>query len=667
MQFLYPQFIYGLALLAVPLIIHLFNFRKVKRVYFSNTAFLHQVEKQRKTRHRLKHWLVLASRMLAVACLVFAFAQPYLPPKNGQLTENYVNIYLDNSLSASNKTAEGQTVLDEAVGRAVDLIGTFPKGTRFRLLTNEFGPSSNFYRSSEETLEALTEIKYSAATRDFGSVMGRLKTGNKASQFFWVSDFQKSTLGDPSAVTADSALKISLIPVASDKSPNIYIDSVRLGTPFLMGHEKNKLIARLGNTGEKDRYGVAIKLSVNGRRIANTSADIAAGENKEIEFDLPDGLEKINKGKISLEDFPVTYDNDYFFTLKKADPVRILEIRGDNISSDVADVYSDNEVFDFATSPANNLDYDRLKRTDLVILNGLEKIDETLAFALNDYLDGNGYALLIPAQKPDLTTYGSITRGASLTLTQDSVKRKLAQVDQQDPFYANVFEKNKERVNMPSAMRVIATGRKAHSKLSFRDGRPFLFESPRRSNLLILASPLDNAFTDLHNHALFVPVMYKLATHYRPGTSRRLAYTLDEGTAEISAEGLKPNNPVRLRQGKTELIPSGQVSGQSLILGLPKFAMSPGFYEVITDKTTPSDLLAINQAKAESFTECWDNNDLKKALANVPGVIIFESQDGQGFRNELSERFQGQALWRYALLLTLMFLLTEVLILRFFR
>ena len=79
MKFLYPQFLYALAVVAIPIILHLFNFKKFKTVYFSNVRFLKEVKQQTKAKSELKHILILLSRILALSSLVLAFAQPYVP------------------------------------------------------------------------------------------------------------------------------------------------------------------------------------------------------------------------------------------------------------------------------------------------------------------------------------------------------------------------------------------------------------------------------------------------------------------------------------------------------------------------------------------------------------------------------------------------------------
>src|SRR5579863_8723490 len=101
MNFLFPSFLYALSAVSIPVLIHLFNFRRYKKLYFSNVRFLKEVVQESRSRSRLKHWLVLLCRILIVAFLVLAFAQPYIPLKHGVISSGgkAVSIFIDNSFS----------------------------------------------------------------------------------------------------------------------------------------------------------------------------------------------------------------------------------------------------------------------------------------------------------------------------------------------------------------------------------------------------------------------------------------------------------------------------------------------------------------------------------------------------------------------------------------
>src|SRR2546421_336643 len=99
MRFINPAFLFALSAIAVPVIIHLFNFRRYKKVYFSNVKFLKEVKQETQSKSKLKHLLVLFCRIMAVALLVLAFAQPYIPSANSKVVagEKAVSIFIDNS------------------------------------------------------------------------------------------------------------------------------------------------------------------------------------------------------------------------------------------------------------------------------------------------------------------------------------------------------------------------------------------------------------------------------------------------------------------------------------------------------------------------------------------------------------------------------------------
>ena len=78
MQFIYPQILWALLALAIPVIIHLFHFRRFKKVYFTNVKFLKEIKEEKSTRNKLRNLLVLICRLLAYAFIIFAFAQPFI-------------------------------------------------------------------------------------------------------------------------------------------------------------------------------------------------------------------------------------------------------------------------------------------------------------------------------------------------------------------------------------------------------------------------------------------------------------------------------------------------------------------------------------------------------------------------------------------------------------
>ena len=113
MQFNNPTILYFLALLIIPIIVHLFQLQKFVKVPFTNVAFLQKLTQETRKSSRLKKWLILCTRMLLFSAILFAFSQPYFSDKN-TTKKQHTFIYLDNSLSTSSKGKKGNLLQNSA-------------------------------------------------------------------------------------------------------------------------------------------------------------------------------------------------------------------------------------------------------------------------------------------------------------------------------------------------------------------------------------------------------------------------------------------------------------------------------------------------------------------------------------------------------------------------
>ncbi|MBK7009513.1 MAG: BatA and WFA domain-containing protein [Saprospiraceae bacterium] len=194
MHFLYPGFLWSLLALAIPVIIHLFYFRRFKRVYFTNVRFLKEIKEETSSRNKLKNLLILAMRLLAVACLVFAFAQPFIPTgQQVKLGEKAVSIFIDNSFSMAAEK-ENIPLLDLAKDRAEKIVNAYGEDTRFQIITHDFEGRHQRLVSKDEALAMIEEIVISPAVQPLSKVINRQRQVLKGDHhlIFLISDFQKS-------------------------------------------------------------------------------------------------------------------------------------------------------------------------------------------------------------------------------------------------------------------------------------------------------------------------------------------------------------------------------------------------------------------------------------------------------------------------------------------
>ncbi|GIV29638.1 MAG: hypothetical protein KatS3mg028_0704 [Bacteroidia bacterium] len=160
MYFLYPHLLWALLLLSVPIIIHFFNIRRYKKIYFSDTRLIKQITQESQIKSKLKEYLILISRLLALLFLILSFAQPVSKNKaNINFKGNAeVVIYIDNSFSMENVSKDGK-LFETALNKAKEIIQSFSKSTKFYVLTNH--PELNVLKplSQDEALESLSKIR----------------------------------------------------------------------------------------------------------------------------------------------------------------------------------------------------------------------------------------------------------------------------------------------------------------------------------------------------------------------------------------------------------------------------------------------------------------------------------------------------------------------------
>ena len=197
MKFLFPEILWGLLAIAVPILVHLFNFRKFKKVLFSNVEMLKDIKQETKSKSKLKHLLILLSRILAITCIVFAFAQPYIPvgEQESSLDANAVSIYIDNSFSMESENEKGR-LLDLAKNKALEILEIYNSTDQFQVLNNDFESRHQRLVSREEAVELIEEIKLSPNSKMLNEVISRqrdllIQEDDSQLMSYVVSDWQK--------------------------------------------------------------------------------------------------------------------------------------------------------------------------------------------------------------------------------------------------------------------------------------------------------------------------------------------------------------------------------------------------------------------------------------------------------------------------------------------
>ncbi len=683
MIFAYPAFLWALLAVSIPVIIHLFNFRKYKKVYFTNVKFLKALQQETQSKSRLKELLILAARILAIACLVLAFAQPILPNNKGvkQSGKKSISIYLDNSFSMEAVNKQG-TLLDNAKRRAVEIINAFDNGDRFQIISNDFEGKQQRLLSKEDALTAIDEVKLSSAVKNASQVIKRQSDflngqKSKQKQIYLISDLQQSTF-DATAFVNDTTIAVNIVPLKANQTANVYIDSCWFESPVQQKGFILKLHANIINRSSKPIEAGSARLFLNQQAIALSSFSVEAESEKEITFSFECKQNGINYGSIKLEDYPVTFDDELLFTFNSQLNISTVLINGNNAANSgmyFNTLMQNDSLFQFKAFNETAIDYAAFKSTNLLILNEVEQWSNGLLSELEKYTQKGGSLVIIPALNADLKQYETAYQFLKLPLilTKDTHALRVNSLKENPLFYEGVFEKIDERVNLPLISQHYVHVKNSRSTgqtiLSLQNGDFFIQQIPHQnSSIYLFSSSLSDKASNFGKHALFVPSFIKMAIlglkpiplFYTVKTNALI--TLDQ--ANLSAEAI-PH--LVESNAKYDVIPEIRNLNGNVSLFTQQQIEQQGFYNVKLNNVTLNGL-AFNFNRKESNLSVLEPEALQtlintKNLSNFKLVSVSENT----LTDAVKQDSEGRTLWKFFILLTLVFLLVETLLIRFFK
>ena len=656
-NFLNSNVLWGLFAIAIPIIIHLFNLRRVKRVEFSNTSLLRRVKEESSAKRKPVELLILMSRVLGVVLLVLTFARPvYKDEQNDLSLQGEVLLYLDNSFSLSVKDQGGQSAFDNAYNLSQDLVNAYPDGTIFRFIENAYSNSIATEFTKSSLTDNLTEIQQVGVDRSFEEISNRQKGQAISGDVYLVSDFQNSQ--GLNLLSADTTSNYFLVPAIGSDYSNVFVDSVFLQNTFLSGSVTNLLKVRL-RRNDRSIDQVNLKLYID-ERLSGTN-QISFGEDLIVDYDfeIPIADQAINEIRISLDDPGLAFDNDYYLAINQLDKIRVLDLYESNTPSFVSSLFDDNDLFQFERGNSNALDNQQIESADFIIINQLSAYSNQLSNAIAGSIDNGKTVLVIPSEKIAARELNRL----GLSVVGDTRQRVDLDVpNYENPFFEGVFVENSQNLEMPDASILYRLVNEELSYLTFKNGRSFLSKVLSNGSLFFFASSFDESLTTFPNHALFVPVLYKLALGSKANLSN-LYYSTDDETIVYPISGQNKNNIYALRRDDVSLIPDQRQEENRLIMEIPKDQISAGHYELVLNDIAIG-TLAFNIPKEESDIHSIDFDYLAE-LSAASNVTLLNNAGGQSVGEEIRSGIDGIPLWKYALLGALLFLFLEIILIRY--
>ncbi len=680
MTFVSPLFLWALTAIAAPIVIHLFNFRKYQKVYFTNVKFLKDLQVESKSKSRLKEILVLVARCLAIACLVLAFSQPFIPYKSGTTPNSAsqsISVYIDNSFSMQNINKQGP-ILELAKMQAKELVNVLGNGDKFQILTNDFEGKHQRFLYKEDALNAIDEIKISSAVRTISDVLKRqtdfLKNaGNVTKKIYLFSDAQRSTF-DLLNCVPDTAIQTTLIPLQANLEKNVYIDTCWFETPLQQKGFVQKLHARIVNAAGSEIESSSARLFLNKQQIAMASFSVEANSKTELIFSFECKQNGLNYGSIKIEDYPVSFDDELFFAFNSEINMDVCMVNGkdQNALNFFSSLFKNDSLFKLSILSEQSIDFNLFKTSDVLIINQLKELSSGLISELLKFKKRGGALVLIPSEGISLANFNQALTALNLPVFQilDSLPLKTEKIELNSEFYRSVFEKLDERLNLP-----LVNKHYPFNKNKFTDFEPLLllqngdafFGRQRSENCFVylFSSPLNESYTNFTKHALFVPTFYQIAfssLSYFP-----LFYPVSTNQMiQFKSDPLANEQPPHIqRTDKTDdIIPEVRNTDNVLSLFTQQQISEPGFYELIQSERSILPL-AFNYTRIESELLCYTPEELSKIIRDKNWSSLYLIDGSQtDFSHSIIQGNEGIRLWKLFIILALFFLVLETVLLR---
>lgn len=643
MQFKHPEFLYFLSLLIIPILVHLFQLRKFKKVPFTNVAFLEKLVIKNRKSSQIKKWLLLFCRMLLITGIVLAFAQPFFSNKEKEVAQHSF-IYLDNSLSTSANGNSGN-ILRTATQ---DLIDNLVENANYSLLTN-----TNFYKniSSEEFKSQLKKVKSSTKNLTTDEILLKISSLKNTTENFLISDFQNTKKED----FLNEKLPLTLVQVTPVLKSNLSIDSV-----FVNQNESNSIVVNAVVTNQGiSKKNIPIALYNDKKLLGKQTFEVEENEEKTVSF----SIERTNpfRGKLEIN-FKDTYnfDNTFFFSLNSNEKINVLAIGESN--DFLSRIYTSDE-FNFTSNSSQNVNYNSIEQQQLVILNELEKIPQSLTTGLSTFIKNGGHLIVIPNLKSDLNTYNSFLKNISAGNIQNkkSDSLKITSINFNHPLLKNVFDKQVRNFQYPFVTTTYLTNFTNSSRIIGLENNTSFVSQVKLNNskMYWFSSPINKEYSNFTNSPLIVPVFYNIGQESLQLS--KLFYRLQEtNDIEVNVQ-LNKDDILTINKQQNSFIPLQQTFQNKVKLTTYELPESKGFY-TITNKDNPIQTIAFNNKKSESSLNF---TNLLNEFTDNENVTV--SSSVKETAKKIAQKNKVHWLWKWFLGLAIVSLLLEILILKYFK
>lgn len=678
MIFTAPLFLIGLVAVAIPVVVHLFNFRRYKKVYFSNVERLEQLQSETRKQSTLRQILIMAARILAIVFLVLAFARPVI--KKGDNTfasgNNLVSVYIDNSFSMDG-TDGSVSLLEKAKGKAREIVAAYGPTDRFQLMTSDVAGRQFHWLNKDDMLTEIDDVECSGSTLTIAAAVQKLSDflshgGGENRQAYIISDFQASTV-DLSDLKKDSTIGLTLVPLESVGRSNVYIDSVALGAPVTNKGSSVTVEVWVCNESDEDLEKQPVTLFVNERQRALATVDLPAQSRSKVDMHFVVDMTGILNCRVETVDYPVTFDDKHYFTLNVRDRISGLIVEGADRNIFLEKLFDGDSTVVMASMAVQQMDFSRIDGTDVIVLDELKSMPSGMSQSLKGFVDDGGTAVVILGSDVDVDSYNEALGlfAAPRIGSRRQGRFPVAAVNFDNALYSNVFAGGNKDVEMPTVTDYYrlessaSTIREPIMTLSNGDEYISVTQSGA-GRLYLIAAPLRDEHSDFVRQALFVPTVYNMALYSVPPTALYVSFGNEEPMV-LSGDYGGTEGKVRMRMDgvpEFEEIPDIRRLGSRFVF-FPRGPLNGAGNYILECEGEAKEGVSFNYSRIESHMQFLGANELKKMVKdnNVARCSVVQNSD-KPLDVYLKEQTEGYKLWRWCLLLCLLMIALEEVLIR---
>ncbi|TXC78661.1 BatA domain-containing protein [Luteibaculum oceani] len=662
MIFANPTFLYALGFLAVPIIIHFFSFRIPKKIVFTNLELLKEIKEEKKSIQRIKNWLLLILRCLALACIILAFAEPTLPASQDQAGNLPIAIYIDNSFSVSEGNIEDNK-LQLAKNLALDVIREFPSTQKFIVSDN----CSEFPRElgGTEASDYINGISPCAKVGSWDKITDIQTKNPQLQSLFVFSDFQKSTFS--SDVDFTDSTTVYLNKLGKNPTPNLSVDSIAINTPTILVNNEFAMEVFISNHSGEAIENLPVYISLDGKSKAPVSISIEAGATNAARFQMIIPKAGIVKGKVYINDNPVVFDNNLFFTLNVEQTKRITFL-GAEKSKPIEALFNEDPEFIYQSVNPKQIDLNIFEDYEqTIIIGGISEISSGVQKALQQFVFSGGVLIVAPNANSDFNAFKQLVENLQLGSASEMSAQGLevSKLNLRSSFLQSLFKASPDRIKPISV--------KSHYRfnpnfsgevlLSAENNEVVLSQHPiGAGNIFVFPFNISPENSNFPNHGLFAPLFLK-ATQYAGG-NKPSYYNIGKDKEVLINIPAEIIGDLTIVNGDQALIPAYQKTGRKVKVFLDRLPLMSGHYE-LKDQEKVLGQFSMNLNRVESQLAHYSEAELKEITFDNNWIKILEFDAAQkSVAITESLQLKDYPLWPIFIGLGILFLLTEMLWIR---